>query len=181
MTPAFNQWFSPKSHTQGIFNWRRVLRTYILMFCLIWYEVIIGLKCRILALFMFIKAKNYLAPNFTTEDFRIQVRVPPVNYVYACHLGSSDMYLTEKASFKDILFIGMHQEEPRPGPQDRVSDCNLSRCKHPDSFPILHVLRIYLRGYFCCSCYALDGMSSRWNHNKFSTLIGYMYESTGEF
>ena len=51
LTPAFIQWFSPKSHTQGIFNWRRVLRTHILMFYSIWYEVIIGLRYRILAIF----------------------------------------------------------------------------------------------------------------------------------
>ena len=35
---------------------------------------------------MFIKVRNYLAPNFTTEDFRIQVRGPPANYVYGCHM-----------------------------------------------------------------------------------------------
>ena len=35
---------------------------------------------------MFIRERNYIAPNFTTEDFRIQVRGPPVNYVYGCHV-----------------------------------------------------------------------------------------------
>ena len=35
---------------------------------------------------MFIKARNYLAPSFSTEDFRIQVRGPPANYVYGCHM-----------------------------------------------------------------------------------------------
>ena len=35
---------------------------------------------------MFIKVRNYLAPNFTTEDFRIQVRGHPTNYVYGCHM-----------------------------------------------------------------------------------------------
>ena len=44
------------------------------------------MKCRILAIFLFIKVRNYLAPNFTTEDFRIQVRRPRANYVYGCHL-----------------------------------------------------------------------------------------------
>ena len=36
--------------------------------------------------FMFIKVRNYLAPSFTTEDFRIQVRGHPPNYVYGCHM-----------------------------------------------------------------------------------------------
>ena len=35
---------------------------------------------------MFFKIKNYLAPNFTTEDFRIQVRGPPADYVCGCHV-----------------------------------------------------------------------------------------------
>ena len=58
LTPAFIQWFSPKSHTQGILNWGKVLQTHILMFYLIWYEVIIGLKCRILAIFHVYKGKK---------------------------------------------------------------------------------------------------------------------------
>ena len=36
---------------------------------------------------MFIKVRNYLAPNFTTEDFRIQVRGPLANYVCGCHMA----------------------------------------------------------------------------------------------
>ena len=35
---------------------------------------------------MFIKVRNHLAPNFTGEDFRIQVRGPFANYVYGCHV-----------------------------------------------------------------------------------------------
>ena len=33
-----------------------------------------------------VKVRNYLAPNFTTEDFRVQDRTPPDNYVYGCHI-----------------------------------------------------------------------------------------------
>ena len=36
--------------------------------------------------FMFIKVRNYLATNFTAEDFRIQIRGPPDNYVHGCHV-----------------------------------------------------------------------------------------------
>ena len=35
---------------------------------------------------MFIKIRNYLAPNFTTEDSRIQDRGHPAKYVYGCHM-----------------------------------------------------------------------------------------------
>ena len=36
---------------------------------------------------MFIEVRNYLAPNFTTEDFRVQVKSPPASYVYGCHVA----------------------------------------------------------------------------------------------
>ena len=48
------------------------------MFSLIWQDVIIALKCRIL---------DTLAPHFTAEDYRIQGRGPPANYAYGCHVA----------------------------------------------------------------------------------------------
>ena len=36
---------------------------------------------------MNIKERDDFAPNFTKEDFRIQVGGPPANYVYGCHLA----------------------------------------------------------------------------------------------
>ena len=36
---------------------------------------------------MSIKVEKYLAPNFTAQNFRIQVRGPPANYVYGCHVA----------------------------------------------------------------------------------------------
>ena len=56
------------------------------MFYLIWKVVIIGSKRHIWPYFMLIKVRNYLAPNFTTGDFRIRVRGPPANYVYGSHM-----------------------------------------------------------------------------------------------
>ena len=35
---------------------------------------------------MFIKVINYLAPNVTTDDFRIRIRGPLANYIYGCQL-----------------------------------------------------------------------------------------------
>ena len=63
-------------------------------------------------------------------------------------MGPSDMYLTREASFKDTLFIGMHEGEPHPVLQDRVSGCIFSRCNHRGCFPILHVRKIYFKGLF---------------------------------
>ena len=88
-------------------------------------------------------------------------------------VGPSDMYLIRMASFKDTLFIGMHQGEPHPVFRDRVSDCTFTRCKHPGCFPILHVRKIYFGGHFWCfwcPYYALAVMSNRWNQCNFSTL-----------
>ena len=66
-------------------------------------------------------------------------------------VGPSDMYYTRKASFKDTLFIGMHQGEPPPCAPGSCFGLYLTRCKHPDCFPILHVRKKKtLRGYFWC-------------------------------
>ena len=51
--------------------------------------------------------------------------------------------------------------------QDRVSDCSFTRCKHTDCFPILHIRKNTLRGYFLCFCYALVVMSNIWNQYIF--------------
>ena len=83
--PAFIQWFSPKCHPHGIFNWRRVLWTHLLTYFLIWYEVTIGLKYRFWPYFIFIKVRNYLAPS-CSADVSFQVRCPPANYVCGCHV-----------------------------------------------------------------------------------------------
>ena len=36
--------------------------------------------------FLFIKVRNYLAHNFTTEDFMIQVWGPLAKYIYGCYM-----------------------------------------------------------------------------------------------
>ena len=143
LTPAFIKWFSPKSHTQGIFNWRRVLRTYLLMFSLIWCEIIIGLKCRILG-FMFIKVRNYLAPKQKTED-KLGFLLPIVSMAVTRHricLGPLDMYLTRKTSFKTPFSSVCIKESHRSVLHDRVSACTFARCKHPECFPILRVHKV---------------------------------------
>ena len=128
--------------------------------------------------FMFIKVRNYLAPNFTTEGFRIQVWVPPANHVYGCHMtpvtrGALDMYLTRKALFKDTLFIGMHQGEPLPCAPRSCFELYFHYMKAPRLFPILHIRTIYFEWLFLmfwCPCYALLVMLNRWNQHNWSIL-----------
>ena len=100
LRPASIQWFGQKNHSQGIYNRMRITQTRVLMSSLICREVIIGLKCRILPHFMFIKVRRYVTAYFTTEDVRIQFS-PPVNYLYGCHVapvtvGPSDIILPER-------------------------------------------------------------------------------------
>ena len=83
------------------------------------------------------------------------------------------MFRARKASFKDSLFIGMHQGEPHPVFQDRVSDCTFTRCKHQTVFLYYMSVKYILRGYlwcFWCPRYVLVVLSNRWNQYNFSTL-----------
>ena len=122
--------------------------------------------------FMFVKVRNYPAPNFTTEDFRIQVRGALANYAYGCHVtpvthgawGPWISILPERHHSRTPCSQVCTKESHRPVLQDRVSGCTLARCKHPDCFPIVHVRKVYFGALFLmfwCPCYALDVMSNR--------------------
>ena len=132
---------------------------------------------------MFIKVPNYLAPNFTTEDFMIQVRGHLVKYFYGCHMTPVTrgalgyvpyqkgiiqghlvhMYATRKASslcsrvvFRAVLSLD-------------VSTQTLFLCYMS--------VKYTLRGYFCflCPCYALVVMSTEEINAIFEPFIGYIY------
>ena len=60
---SFND-LPPKSHTQGIFNCRRVPRTHISMFDLTWQVVIIGTKYHIMAIFHAYKGRKLFCSTF---------------------------------------------------------------------------------------------------------------------
>ena len=97
---------------------------------------------------MFIKVRNYLAPKFTTEDFRIQVRGPPANYVYGCHMTPVTRGALGYVSYQKGIIQGhlVQRYASKRAPtllQDRVSDCTF-----PDCFPILHGHKIYFYGLF---------------------------------
>ena len=174
-TPPFIQWFS-QSHTQGILNWGRVLRTQILMFYLIWYEVIIGLNAVFWPYFVFIKVRNYVAPNFTTKDFRIQVRGSLVNYVYGCQLTPVTRRALGYVPYQRSIIQGhlVHRYASRRAPvmcSNIVFRTVLSLDVSTQAVFLYYMSVKYIfKGYFWCPCYALVVMSNRWNQYKFSTL-----------
>ena len=120
LTPAFIQWLSPKSHTQDIFNWRRVLQTHVWVFVLnlvcshhwlnmpYFYHISCSLRQEIILLQSW---------QQKTSESKLGVLLPIMSMAVTWHrlrVGPSDMYLTVKASFKDTLFKGMHQGEFPP-------------------------------------------------------------------
>ena len=102
---------------------------------------------------MFIKVRNYLAPNFTTEDFRIQLRGHPANYVYGCHMTPVMRGALGYVSYQKGIIQGhpVHRYASRRAPPcapGSCFDCTFTRCKHPDYFPIVHVHKIYFEELF---------------------------------
>ena len=190
LAPAFIQWFSSKCHTQGIFNWRGgVLRTHLLMFSLIWYEVIIGLKCRILAIFHVYQGKNF-APNFTTEDFRISARGPLANSVYGCHVtpvtrGALGYVSCQKGIIQGHLVHRYAQKKNTILCSRIVFWAVLSLDVSTQTVSLYYMsvkytLKHYF-GCFWCPCYALAVMWNRWNQYNFVTLHRlYIYGGTVE-
>ena len=190
LTPAFIQWLSPKSHTQGIFNWRRVLRTHNLVFYLTWYEVTIGLKCCILAIFHVYKVRNYLAPNFTTEDLRIQVRGPPANYVYGCHMTPVTSGTIGYVSYQKGIIQGhlVHGYASRRAPalcSRIVFRTLLSLDVSTQTVFLYHMSLKYFEGLFLMFfgvpvTHWLLSQTDEIN-TIFQPFIGFLYEGTGEF
>ena len=178
MKPAFIQWFNPKSHTQGILNWRRVLRTHLLMFSSIWYEVIIGFKAVFWPYFMFIKVRNYLAPNFITEDFRIQVRDHPANYVYGCHMTPVTRgalgYVYHQKNIIQGHFVYKYATRKAPSLYSRVVfRAVLSLDVSTQTVFLCYMsVKYTLRGYFCFFVFMLRTgcFVNRWNQYDFSTV-----------
>ena len=165
--------FSRKGHTQGIFNCRRVLLTHISMFY-----------------FMLIKVQNYLAPNFTTGDLRIQVRGPPANYVNGSHMtlvtrGSFGYSSHQKGVIQGHL---VHRYASRRAPA--LCSMIMFRTVLPldvstqNGF-LYYVRKICLEGLFLMFCGVLV---THWLlcqtveiNTIFLSFIGYIYEGTGEF
>ena len=128
---------------------------------------------------MFIKVRNYLAPNFTAKDFRVQVESPLANYVYGCHMTLVTRGALGYVSHQKGIIQGHYihryasKRAPRPMLQERVLGFTFIICKHQTVFLYYMSVKYTLRGCFWCfwcPCYALLVMSSRWNQYNFSTL-----------
>ena len=166
MTSAFIQWSSPKSHSQGIFN-GRVLRTHLLIIYIIRYEVITGLRCRIWPYFMFIKVRNFIAPNFTGEYFRIQVRSPFDNYDYGCRVTP----VTRGAHWYLSYQKGIIQGHPGHKYATREALRLCSRIV----FRAVKGIRVGYNfiDFWLISCFTVNwALLHNWIQNKFSTVVG---------
>ena len=118
---------------------------------------------------MFLKVRNYLAPNFTIENFRIQVRGPPASNVYGSHITP--------VTRGDLGYVSYHRYASRKDPDlcsRIVFRAVLSLYVSTQTiFLYYKSVKYTLRGYFWCfrcPCYALFVMSNRWNQYNFSTL-----------
>ena len=102
-----------------------------------------------------IKVRNYLAPNFTTGDFRIRVRGPPANYVYGRRMTLVKRGSLGYASHQKGVIQGhlVHRYASRRAP----ALCSmimfrtvLSLDVSTQTVSLDYVRKIYLAGYFWC-------------------------------
>ena len=113
--------------------------------------------------------RNYFAPNFTTEDFRIQVRGHPADYVYCCHATPVTRgalgYLSYQKGIIQGHFVHRYATRNAPSLCSRVVfRAVLSLNAGTQTvFQCYMSVKYTLRGYFWffwCPCYALVFMST---------------------
>ena len=120
---------------------------------------------------MFIKVWNYRTPNFTTEDFRVQVRDHPVNHVYGCHMTPVTRralgYLSYRKGIIQGNFVQRYVTRKAPSLCSRVvfrAVLSLHVSTQTVFLCYISVKYTYtLRGYFWffwCPCYALAVVST---------------------
>ena len=128
---------------------------------------------------MFIKVRNYLAPNFITEDFRIQVRGPLANYVYGCQMTPVTRGALGYVSYQRGIIQGHfgHRYASRRAPVlcSRIVFRTVLSLDVSTQAVFLHNMSVkYTFSFyfwcFWCPCCALVVMSNRWNQYNFSTI-----------
>ena len=139
---------------------------------------------------MFIKIRNYLAPNFTTKDFRIQVRGPLAIYFYGCHMTPVTHGALGNVCYQRGIIQGhlVHRYASRRAPvlcSRMVFRAVLSRDVSTQTV-FLYYMSVniplgVISEVFWCPCYLLVVMPNRWNQYNFQPFIGYIYYCTGEF
>ena len=140
--------------------------------------------------FMFIKVRNYLVPNLTTEDFRAKVRGPPANYAYGCHMTPITRGALRYVSYQKGIFQGhlFHRYASRRATAlcYRIEFRTVLSLDVSAQTVFLYYMSMkYIWGVISdvlwCPCYTQVVMSNRWNQTFCQTCIGYIYEGTGEF
>ena len=128
---------------------------------------------------MFIKVQNYLAPNFTTEDFGIQVRGHPAKYVYGCHMAPVTRGALGYVSYQKGIIQGHPVHRYATGKAPSLCSRVVFRAVLTLDLSTQTVFLCYmsvkytLRGYFCCffvSMLRTGCFVNRWNQYDFSTL-----------
>ena len=129
--------------------------------------------------FMFVKVRNYPATNFTAEDFRIQGSSCQLCLWMSRDLGYT--WIFRHVSYQKGTIQGHpgHRYATRAVLQDRVSGCILTRCMHPDCFPISHFRKGYFEGLYLMFFVSMLRTGCYANTN-FQPFIGYRYGGTGE-
>ena len=125
---------------------------------------------------MLIKVRNHLTPNFTGEDFKIQVRGPPANYVYGCHVTQDTRGAHWYLSYQKDIIQGHtgHRYEIR----EALGLCSKIVFRAVFSLGIstqtvfLYYMSVKytLRGYFWWFFVSMVVMPNRWNQYNLSTL-----------
>ena len=138
---------------------------------------------------MLVKVRNYLAPNFTTGDFRIRVRGPPANYVYGNHmtlvtLGSLRYSSHQKGVIQGHLVHSYASRRASALCSMIMFRTVLSLDVSTQTVYLYYVRKIHLEGLFLMSCgvhvtHWLLCQTDEIN-TGFPSFIGYIYEGTGE-
>ena len=106
---------------------------------------------------MLIKIRNYLAPNFTTGDFRIRFRGPPTNYVYDSHMtlvmrGSLGYSSHQKGVIQGHLVHGYASRRAPALCSMIMFRTVLSLDVSTQTVFLYYIRKIYLEGLFLMFC-----------------------------
>ena len=133
---------------------------------------------------MFIKVRNYLAPNFTTEDFGIQVRGHPAKYVYGCHMTPVMRGALGYVSYQKGIIQGHPVHRYATGKAPSLCSRVVFRAVLSLDVSTQTVFLCYmsvkytLRSYFCCFCVHVTHwvvLSTDDINTIFQPFIGYIY------
>ena len=116
-----------------------------------------------------LRSEIHLAPNFTTEDFRIQVRGHPAKYVYGCHMTQVTRGALEYVSYQKGIIQGhlVHRYATRKAPSlcsrvlfRAVLSLDVSTQTVFLCYMSVNIPWGVISDFFVCECYTLVVMST---------------------